>query len=142
MPTQISSNYYYYHHIMSPAKVTAMLEAERRARIQKEAFQLRQVRHSMAPKVAQLARIAAMATKKLLKLHACMDEAARQIAGKEYRECHEVSFEEFPSIADQLKEDGFVSGAGLQDVLSMATEMARWAGECASAAEPPQLPSE
>ena len=128
---------------MSPAKVTAMLEAQRRARIQKEAFQLRQVRHSMAPKVAQLARIVAMATKKLLKLHACMDEAARQIAGKNYRECHEVSFEEFPSIADQRKEDdGEVAGPGLQDVLDVATEMARWAGECASAAEPPQLPSE
>ena len=119
-----------------------MLEAERRARIQKEAFQLRQVRHSMAPKVAQLARIAAMATKKLLKLHACMDEAARQIAGKDYKDHHKVGFDRYPSMDDQRDYDGEVAGAGLQDVLDVATEMARWAGECASAAEPPQLPSE
>ena len=97
----------------------------------------------MAPKVAQLARIVAMATKKLLQIHVVMDVAASHIAGENYRELHEVGFEEFPTIADQRKEDdGEVTGPGLQDVLAMATEMARWAGECASAAEPPQLPSE
>ena len=45
-------------------------------------------------------------------------------------------------MTEQLKEDGIVSGAGLPDVLAVATEMARWAHECASAAEPPHLPSE
>ena len=123
---------------------TTTTQAQQRAkRIHKQALKLRALRHSFAARIAQQARIVAIASKKLLKLHASMDKTARKIAGPDYRQYHEVTFEEFPSIADQRREDdGAVQGPGLEDVRDLAVEMARWAGEVASADAPPQLPSE
>ena len=104
---------------------------------------LRTIRYAYAGKVSQQAQIAMLAIKKLIKLHANIDSDARKVAGENYRELHEVSFEEFAPMAEQRQEDdGAVQGPGLIDMYEGMLEMHRWAAACAAQAGPPQLPSE
>jgi hypothetical protein len=116
----------------------------RALRLKDEAFKLRALRHEYARMIAHHALIVARASKQLIRLHKEMDAKARAMVGPDFRECHEVSFEEFPSMAQQRAENygEHVAGPGLVDIYTVACEMARFAGLNAAAAEPPQLPSE
>ena len=110
---------------------------------ERQTKELRKLRHSLAAKVARMARLAKMAVKKLIKLHSKIDKRAREIAGDDYKEIHEVGFVEYESMEKQrLEDDGYVYGPGLEDMHDTLAELERWSGKCASEPTPPQLPSE
>ena len=120
-----------------------MPSSSKEVKTTKEVKALRVIRHSYAGKVSQQARIALLALKKIIKLHANIDSDARKVAGENYNERHEVGFEEYKAMAEQLDEDdGAIQGPGLIDMHDAMEEMVRWAGKCAAEEVPPQLPSE
>jgi hypothetical protein len=83
-------------------------------------------------------------------LHKQMQRKGRAIAGRDFAEAHELSFMEVRSIAKRTKLDDDDNDSsladpnepGLEDIVTMAFDVARLAGECAAEAVPPKLPSE
>ncbi len=81
--------------------------------------------------------------KKLLKLQREIEREAAAIAGAAYKECHDVSFDEYGSMESQRTiDDGAIRGPGLVDVVELASSIATYAARVAAAATPPPLPSE
>lgn len=116
---------------------------KKREKIARERLALRGVRHTYAPKIAQQARIMAMAAKKIRKLESDMAMEAKLIAGAAYEENHTITFDGHGSIENQLEIFGEVqNGAGIEDIERKALEMAKEAEEVAEHQDPPPLPYE
>jgi hypothetical protein len=89
-----------------------------------DALKLRVVNHEYA---AQIAAHARAVERKLVRLHAKIKAEAMTMAGPDWDEHHAVGFEETASLDEQLRdiETGReVFGAGLEDVIDMASSMA------------------
>ena len=111
---------------------------------ERDLIALRKLRHDNAPKAARLLRMMELTTKRLLALHKNMDKEAIAIAGKDYKEDHDLTFFEVRSQSER-EDDGLetIEGEpGLKDLLPVATDAARCAAECAAEREPLFLPSE
>ncbi len=117
------------------ASTTAAANATTRA--------LRALHHKHAAKVAAHARIVHLHAKKLLRLQQEIERDAAAIAGADYKECHDIGYDEYGSIESQrAADDGAVNGPGLVDVVQLASSIATYAGSVAAEATPPALPSE
>ncbi len=81
----------------------------------------------------------------LVWLHAKIKAEAVAIAGPDYDEHNTVDFKETASLDKQLRDTEISSevfGAGLEDMIHMASSMANRAGYVAALAMPPKLFSE
>jgi hypothetical protein len=110
-----------------------------------DALKLRVVNHKYAAQIAAHARDVARHARKLLGLHAKSKAEAVAMAGPDSDEHHAAGFEETASLHEQLRDTdtgGEVFGAGLEDVIDMASSMANCAGYVAAFAVPPPLFSE
>jgi hypothetical protein len=94
---------------------------------------------SMQPR----SRIVPLHAKKLLELKREIEHEAAAIACAAYKECHDVGYDEYVSMESQRAiNDGAIRGAGLVDVVELASSNAAYAARIAAAATPPPLPSE
>ncbi len=102
---------------------------------------LRALHHKHAAKVAAHARVVRLHAKKLLKLQQEIEREAEAIAGCDYKESHDLGYDEYCSMKSQRAvDDGDIRGQGLVDVVELAASIATYAGRVAAEATPPQLP--
>ena len=117
-----------------------------RANMRKElALKLRIVQHKYAAQVAAHARALERHTRKLQRLHAKINAEATAIAGADFAEHHTLGLDECGSIAAQQADNEggcSVEGAGIVDVVDMASTMANRADRVAACKVPPALTSE
>jgi hypothetical protein len=109
------------------------------------ALKLRVVSHQCAAQIAAHARAVERHARKLARVHAKIKAEAVAIAGPDDDKHHIVGFEETASLDEQLRDTatgGEVFGAGLEDVIDVASSMANRAGYVAAFAMPPKLLSE
>jgi hypothetical protein len=123
-------------------------KATRMTHQQRQILALRKVRHSNAAQVARECRKMALAAKRLIAIHKQMEREGRAIAGDGFKALHELPFMEVRRMAKRATPEGHYDSQvptdepGLVDIVVLADDIARWAGECAAEAEPPKLPSE
>jgi hypothetical protein len=120
--------------------------AAARASMRKEhALKLHVVQHKHAAQVAAYARALERHARKLHRLHAKINAEATATAGADFADHHTLGFDEYESIAAKQvdNEDGSsVEGAGIVDVVDMASTMANRADRVAACRVPPALSSE
>ena len=104
---------------------------------------LRALRYAFATRIAKHAHAILKAARALQAVERDMHREARRIAGNNYKNTHVISFDMHGSIDDQLENVGEVEyGAGLEDIIAKAKEMADEADSTAGRAKPPLLPYE
>ncbi len=99
---------------------------------------LRKLHHDNAPNVARLARILHLTAKRLHRIHVKIDKEAIRIAGKNYKDDHDVGFDAHGPMEKQTHP----MGPGIVDIMDTACAMAHYAGRVAAEATPLTLPSE
>ena len=112
------------------------------AQVQSQALKLRAIKHKHAAKVAGHARIIAEAAKALIDIEDEIRKESIEIAGDDYGDDHEPSYDVHKSLDYQVENMMDIRGAGFVDILSCATGVAEHAAEVASADTPPPLPFE
>jgi hypothetical protein len=99
------------------------------------ALKLRVVHYKHAAKIAAHARIVHLHAKKLLKLEQEIKSEAVAIAGPDYKEYHDLGYDEHGSMESQRAvDDGSVNGPGIVDVVEIASSIATYAGRIATEA--------
>ncbi len=127
---------------MPAAKQAEQKRESAMEKVAREAKALRVLRAKHAAAIARQATIVLIAARELERIHKDMDMEAQAIAGRNYLGDHCVSFNEDGSIDEQLENRGTVRGAGIQDVVRMASEMAQEATAVENAKGEAKLPSE
>jgi hypothetical protein len=101
-----------------------------------EILALRKLHRDNAREVKRLARKLHLTAQRLHKIHVRIDKKAIRIAGKNYKDYHDVGFDEHGPMDEQTHP----LGPGIVDIMDTARAMKKYAGRVA--ATPLTLPSE
>ena len=105
-------------------------------------IKLRRIRQKHARKVAALCALIKKAARGLVAVEKALDKDAAKVAGKEYKNKYDLSFQKHGSNESQVELDGLVTMPDFQSILDMATKTEADALEVADAEEPAELPYE
>ncbi len=102
-------------------------------KVASDAVALRMMRSKFAPRVLELAKKLREAAEGLMDINEKMDAEAKEITGDDkYTLDHTVSFEEHGSMNEQIESLGEILSVGFEDVLDMASSLAKSAEEAVS----------